>query len=130
MPVNYKLIKKCIGKFGAGKTEKYYAIVSHSGTFDLDAVCEAVENRSHLNSAAVKSILDSFCYIIRRELQEGRIVQLGELGSFRLSLSSDGVDNPDEFIANRNIRSSSLIFCPGKKIKLKKDSLKIRYVTE
>ncbi|MDY3068940.1 MAG: HU family DNA-binding protein [Parabacteroides sp.] len=129
MPVNYKLIKKRIGKFGAGKTEKYYAIVSHSGTFDLDAVCEAVQNRSHLNSAAVKSILDSFCYIIRRELQEGRIVQLGELGSFRLTMSSDGVDNPNEFDTN-NIRSTSLIFCPGKKIKLKKDSLKFRHVAE
>ena len=129
MPVNYKLIKKSTGKFGAEKSEKYYAIIAHSGTFNLEDVCEAVENRSHLNSATVKSILDSFCYIIRKELQEGKIVHLGELGNFRLSMSSDGVENPNEF-GTDNIRSTSLIFCPGKKIKLKKDSLKFRHVAE
>jgi len=40
------------------------------------------------------------------------VVQLGELGNFRLSLSSEGVANEEEMTADK-IKGARIIFTPG-----------------
>ena len=54
--------------------------------------------------------------MIPKHLTEGRIVRLGEFGSFMLTLSSEGVETKEAFRKDK-IRNTKLRFRPGKLIK-------------
>jgi predicted histone-like DNA-binding protein len=49
-------------------------------------------------------------------LESGTIVRLGELGSLRISISSNGETN-EEDVSVHSIKSSKCIFTPGKELK-------------
>jgi nucleoid DNA-binding protein len=49
-------------------------------------------------------------------LSEGRIIRLGDLGSLRITLSSEGKDTTAEVTANA-VKRTSVIFTPGKKLR-------------
>ena len=69
-----------------------------------------------MSSADVKSILDSLNWAIGFELKAGNIVQVGEFGNFRLSLSSEGVEKEEDF-SGHLIKKSKIIFSPGKSLR-------------
>lgn len=46
------------------------------------------------------------------ELRAGRIVQLGEFGNFRLSLSSNGASDKKSF-SQADVKGARVIFTPG-----------------
>ncbi|MDL2222146.1 hypothetical protein LJC35_06300 [Parabacteroides sp. OttesenSCG-928-N08] len=94
-------------------TVKVYAQAHSLGHSTLEKLCNLISARSAISAADVKSVLDSLNWVFDLELRDGRIVQLGDLGSFRISLSSNGADTEEEFNAGF-IRKSRLIFQPGK----------------
>jgi len=47
-------------------------------------------------------------------LSEGQIVTIGDLGNFRLSVSSEGSDTEEE-VTKANIRKSRILFRPDSK---------------
>ena len=75
---------------GGAAQEKIYAIPDYNGHTDMDTLCVMIGARSTVSSADVKAVLDNLNFILDMELRAGRIVQLGEFGNFRLSLSSNG----------------------------------------
>jgi predicted histone-like DNA-binding protein len=54
--------------------------------------------------------------IIPQELANGKIVRLGDLGSLRITVKSEGSDKEDK-VTSANINSVSVIFIPGKDLK-------------
>ncbi|MEQ9231897.1 MAG: hypothetical protein RIF46_14540, partial [Cyclobacteriaceae bacterium] len=51
--------------------------------------------------------------IVTEQLLEGKIVRLGTIGTFRISLSSSGEETPNEVNFN-NIKGSRVYFKPDK----------------
>ncbi len=72
------------------KEVKYYAQVAPQDPVDFDYVAELIETESTVSETDVKAVLASLQRVIIRELQQGRIVRLGDLGSFRLTVSATG----------------------------------------
>ena len=60
----------------------------------------------------VKGVLSDACLCIVEQLLNGNKVQLGELGDFWISLTSNGADTREEFTA-ANIKAVNIIFTPG-----------------
>ncbi len=60
----------------------------------------------------VKGVLSDACSCIVEQLLEGKKVQLGELGSFWVSLTSNGTDSMESFSASQ-IKEVNIIFTPG-----------------
>lgn len=60
----------------------------------------------------VQGVVTDMCSCIVEQLLNGNKVQLGELGSFWISLSSEGADSMQEFTAD-NIHTVNIIFTPG-----------------
>ena len=54
--------------------------------------------------------------VIQGELKEGRSVNLGKLGTFAISVSSNPSDTAEEVTAS-NIKSAKVNYRPGKEIK-------------
>ena len=91
MSVKYRTVKR---RVLAGEDEgqtKTYGVAKASYYCDMDKLCELVASRSAMSSGDVKSMLDSLNWVIGLEMRSGAIVQVGELGNFRLSLRTEGV---------------------------------------
>ena len=116
MPIKYKVIERGDPRDKTAP-KKYYATVVNDGELNLENIGKRLEMRSGVNSIDINAVLLGLVQLIKEEIPEdGRIVRLGDLGSFSVSLSSEGSEKPEDVTAN-NIRGIKLIFRPGKAIK-------------
>ena len=112
MSLKYRTVKR---KVLAGQEKdqvKTYGVAKSSYYCDMWKLCELVASRSAMSSGDVKSILDSLNWVIDLELRSGAIVQVGELGNFRMSLSSKGAADGEKFTADM-IKKARIVFTPG-----------------
>lgn len=70
-----------------GDTSTHARAISR-GTYDLEKVCELISVRSSVSSADVKSVMDSFAWVIELALEDGCHVELKDLGYFSPSLKT------------------------------------------
>ena len=82
-------------------TVKYYAQIAPINATDLSEVASQIEAQSTVSSADVKGVLDQLQIVVQEQLRAGRSVRLGDLGSFRPTLSSFGTTERDK--ANSNL---------------------------
>jgi len=95
---------------------KYYAIVKSDGRVDTIGVAKSINSMSTVSNADTVAVLEAFLHVVPEKLSDGKIVELGDFGSFRVSVSSEGADLPEDVTA-RNITGSKVIFKPGKRFK-------------
>lgn len=118
MATTYCLVlRKDMRKGAAADSQLYYAQAKSAGESSLDYLCTMISARSSISSADTKAVLDSLVFMIMHELKEGRIVRLGDLGSFRATFGSEGVADVSEFNASTMIRTPKYSFLPGKLLK-------------
>ena len=116
MALQYTLVQGKDMSEGAGPDAKlYYARAVSSGEMTFDELCEDIAETCTLTSADVKAVLDRMAWIISKNLKAGRIVQMGELGNFRLTIGSQGTITKEEFNASL-IKKPKVVFHPGKRI--------------
>lgn len=96
--------------------EKFYAAAVSNGETDMEALAEMIAYQSTLTDTDCYAVLRALERNIVQELSQGRIVRLGTLGNFQISLSAEGQNSPEEVSAN-NIIKSRILFRPGKKLR-------------
>ncbi|WP_162126404.1 HU family DNA-binding protein [Flavobacterium phycosphaerae] len=96
--------------------EKFYAAAISNGETDLEALSEMIAYQSTLTDTDCYAVLRSLEHNIINELKQGRIVRLGSLGNFQVSLSSEGKAVADEVTA-LDIVKNRINFRPGKKLR-------------
>lgn len=117
MGIRYKLVQRKDFSKGALEDAKlYYPQLLNNGNISFDEVCEAVAEQTALTRADVKACLDRLAYIISTNLKAGRSVNLGDLGSFRVALSSSGASTPEEYDASTMMRPMKVVYTAGKSI--------------
>lgn len=95
---------------------KYYAVVKSSGRSDTHTVAKSINRMSTVTSVDTAAVLEAFLTIVPEELANGRIVELGEFGTFRASVSSEGAAQAED-VTSRNITDVRVLFTPGKRFK-------------
>ena len=83
-------------------TSKYYVQIAPTVPVTRSAIISQIEKITSLSSSDVKACLDALEYCITEAMKEGKSVRLGDLGSFRPTLSSFGT-------TERNKANSTLI---------------------
>lgn len=106
---------------------KYYAVVKASGEDTLEDVIRKVETISSASGADVHIVIHSLMQVMQSSLEEGRIVRLGMLGSFRISVSSKAKTDPQKINA-RSVEKARIIYKPDKELKPWLEQLKFRKV--
>lgn len=109
--VKYHLIERVNPQDILG-IRKHYAVVHNQGEINLRQLATRISRESTISMMDTMAVLEGLLQVIPDTLIDGRIVKLGELGTFRLSISSDGVDDPDEFNSSM-IKALNLRFRPG-----------------
>lgn len=97
------------------KTLSYYAQIAPVTPLKLDDIVRRIEKTCTVSSADLKAVLDALQHEIVESLRAGNSVRLGDLGSFRATLSSSGVEAPENVSASL-IKSVRVRFTPGAKM--------------
>ncbi|PZM87038.1 MAG: DNA-binding protein [candidate division SR1 bacterium] len=92
-----------------------YATSVNAGKIDTRMIAKTLAQKSSLTTGDVMNVLENLMEEIPRWLAQGYSVSLGELGTFRLSLSSEGVKEQKQF--NTRTIKKKVIFLPSKSFK-------------
>jgi nucleoid DNA-binding protein len=104
MTLKYRVVPK-VDPRDLEAPPKYYPTAVSSGHMDLRALAGRIAEISTV------STIDS-----PKELSDGKIVELGEFGAFRLTLQASGEELP-EAAGTHNIKGARVQFRPGKGFK-------------
>lgn len=96
--------------------EKFYATAIADGEIDLERLAELIAYQCTVTEADCYAVLLSLEHNTISELNQGRIVRLGRLGSFQIGVSSEGKDTSEE-VTSASIIKNRIIFRPGKKLR-------------
>jgi predicted histone-like DNA-binding protein len=115
MSVKFKSVQR-INPQDVTAQKKFYARAIADGVTDLDELSKLVASQCTVNKADCYAVLLALEANIVRELENGRIVRLGELGSYQLGISAQGMLTDDEVNAN-TIKKARINFRPGDGLK-------------
>ncbi|WP_052911028.1 HU family DNA-binding protein [Riemerella anatipestifer] len=116
MPVKFKVIERGQPGVSGGGDKKWYATPVSSGEKTLTDLTKDIEKISTVSGADIRAVLYALVDVMQSSLASGQIVRLGELGSLRVSFSSEGKATEKEVTAN-TIKQAKVIFTPAKGIK-------------
>lgn len=109
--MKYKLIQK--GKPGDRQApKKWYAAPVKSGMVTQKSLAKTISGRSSLTMGDIANTLQNLGEILPEELIKGNSVQIDGLGNFRISFSSEGVDEEKDFTVDK-IKGMKVIFTPS-----------------
>jgi predicted histone-like DNA-binding protein len=117
----YKLLQKANPQ-DRTKPSKWYASPVNRGRKTISQISEDISNSSSLSRGDIQNVILSIVDQIPKYLSDGQSVELGELGTLRLSFSSQGVDSKDDFNTNK-INGVKIIFTPSVRLKEKLSNL-------
>ncbi len=123
MSMKFKAIQKAQPGVSGGGDKKYYANPVYTGEITLDQLTEKIEKISTVSGADIRAVLYALVDVIPSELANSQIIRVGDLGSFRISLSSEGKEKEEDITAN-SIKSSKILFTPGAKLRTMQNNLK------
>lgn len=121
--LKYKLVQRKDMTRGALENAKlYYPQVINQGRVSFDSLCEEVAEQSSLTSGDIKNCMDRLINCLVRHLKEGRSVDCGDLGSFRINIRSTGAETPEAYDAATMMRKPSVQYYLGKKLRDMQDT--------
>ncbi|MDY3316027.1 HU family DNA-binding protein [Riemerella anatipestifer] len=123
MSIKYKTIQKAQPGVAGGGDKKFYASPVYQGEKTLEGLTKDIEKISTVSGADIRAVLYALVDVMQTSLSEGRIVRLGELGSMRVSLSSEGKAKEEE-VTSAAVKSAKVLFTPGADLKKMLQTLK------
>ncbi|AIH01668.1 HU family DNA-binding protein [Riemerella anatipestifer] len=123
MSIKYKTIQKAQLGVAGGGDKKFYASPVYQGEKTLEGLTKDIEKISTVSGADIRAVLYALVDVMQTSLSEGRIVRLGELGSMRVSLSSEGKAKEEE-VTSAAVKSAKVLFTPGSDLKKMLQTLK------
>ena len=99
--------------YSTDETPKAYAKNQVSEIWPLEKFAKHIADHNGVFSrGTVKGVISDMCECLVEQLLNGNKIQLGELGTFSISLSSEGAESIEKFTA-KNIKEVNIIFTPG-----------------
>jgi putative DNA-binding protein len=94
---------------------KYYASPVNAGKKNLRDIAHDIAGRSSLTRGDIENVLSNFMDCLPHYLRDGFSVQLGEFGTMRLTLSSEGATKVKAF--KTETIKPRVTFTPGVELK-------------
>lgn len=111
MPAKYRVIAKVNPRDPQG-ARKFYPSLQMNGRSPQRKLALEAADRSTLSDADMDAAMTNLLALIPKHLAEGRVVDLGEFGTFRLTINTEGAETAD-VVTVRNIKKVGVRFTPG-----------------
>lgn len=126
MAVNYS-IAMLPNPMDKDATPKAYAKAQLNGELTLKTLSQEVSNKCTVHAADVSAVLIATVESMLAALKEGKQVDFGSLGKFRLQITSKGSPSAEEFTA-AHIKGVNIQFVPGEDLQTVFEGLKFNLV--
>lgn len=99
--------------YSKDETPKAYAKNQVSEIWSLEKFAKHISDHNGVYSrGTVKGVISDMCECLVEQLLNGNKIQLGELGTFGISISSEGAESVEKF-TSKNIKAVNILFSPG-----------------
>ena len=92
---------------------KYYAVARSGKKVCVKEVCKRITERSSYSKGELEGCIGEFLLEILNVLEEGNIVQMGDLGNFRMSLKTGTPTVTEKEFKAYCIEKGKVLFHPG-----------------
>lgn len=92
---------------------KYYAVARSGRKVTVKEVCKRISERSSYSKGELEGSIGEFLLEIVNVLEEGNIVQMGDLGNFRMSLKTGTATETEKDFKASCIEKGKVLFYPG-----------------
>lgn len=82
----------------------------------LAKLTSSIEKVSTVSGADIRAVLYAMVDVMKSSLADGQIVRLGELGSLRINISSNGEETAEK-VSAKSIKGAKTVFTPGSDLK-------------
>ena len=111
--IQYKVTKR---KSPRTHAINYHPAVVQGGIVSQRMLVERISSRCTVTSADVKAVIDALEYEMVQAFKSGERVQFGDVGSFRTSLRTRGVEK-EEDVNPSLIKKVNIVFTPSLRIR-------------
>ena len=112
MSILYKVIGRTQPGVAGGGQIKYYAGIKREREVTLREMVKEISSRSTVTTADAFAVIENFLELVPKFLRNGRTVNLGQLGSFKVNISSKGYESPED-VGNYSIKRNKISFLPS-----------------
>ena len=120
MAINYVLVERGNPQ-KPEEPKKFYAQAKSTGSVTLKELGKEITQRSTVNHADTLAVLEALTQVLADNLSAGKIVRLGDFGTFQIAITSDGAETEKEFTSNL-VKNPKVAFRAGNDLK---DMLKV-----
>ena len=107
--IRYKIAKR---KNPHTKAQTFHPAIVPPAAINNQKIIDRIEKKCTLASSDIKAVVDALEVELIDALREGNAVRLGDLGSFRPTLRSKGVDKEEAVITSVHV-----VFVPALRVK-------------
>lgn len=109
----YKLLKK-VNPQKRNEAPKWYAVSISDPALETKEMARAATENTSTAPIELEAAIELFLKYAKEQLQQGRVVRLGDLGTLRVSISSEGADSPLNFNPQTMIKKARVVFTPNR----------------
>lgn len=95
---------------------KLYPVKQSQDELTLRDFAKRISRESTVSMMDTMAVLEGLLQIVPDEIINGKIIKLGDFGTFRTTLSAEGVNNADEFTIAK-IKSLNVRFRPAREFR-------------
>ena len=95
---------------------RYYLTQTSAGMAELKDLAVDIEKQTAMTRADITAVLISLADVLPAYLRDGKSVRLGDLGVFRLSVTSEGTATEAE-LTTRHVKGAKIVFLPTPALK-------------
>lgn len=92
---------------------KYFAHTVKQSEISLEQVEQLIQDSCSAKISDVRMVVRELFEAVRHYMQNGHVVNLGDLGKFYISIKSIPVDNPSEFRPDRHVTGFKCNYTPS-----------------
>ena len=108
---------------------KAYGVNQVREVWSLEKFSKHIADHNGVYSrGTVKGVISDMCECLVEQLLNGNKIKLGELGTFGISLSTEGAESLEKFSAS-NIKEVNIVFAPGEDFENIVDKAEFNLVT-
>jgi predicted histone-like DNA-binding protein len=117
MAIRYRVTKR--NNSIQNKKEQYIMQAVTTGMVDLETISEAISNECTLHSVDVQAVLIALGKKLDFYLQQGNIVDLGDVGKFKMGFQCKAEEDPTLLSPKQSIKKYHVNYQPSIKLKRK-----------
>ncbi|MCD8194528.1 MAG: hypothetical protein LUD74_08300 [Tannerellaceae bacterium] len=116
MALKYHVVRRTDLRKGASQGAMlYHGQVRVGDRITLDELGESISALSTASEGDISVVLDGLLMLLRQHLVKGNIVELGDLGKFRMVAGSPGVEEAEDFNVSL-FKKGHIVYTPGVKL--------------